>query len=992
MSPALFSLGRACCRHRRRVAVAWLVVSILLGALAGLVAKGTTEVYAVPGSESQQTLDDLTARFPELAGSSAQLVVVSAPGQRVDAAATKTAVAATADRLERLHGVSAVSDPFVARQGSTRAVSDDGRAALLSVQLEGDTHTVTDETKDGIRAEADQLADQLPGTGANVGGSAFGNAPPSLSWIEVVGLVLALVVLLVFFRSVRGAAAPLITAVAAAAVSVLLLMIATAFASITGTAPMLALMLGIAVGIDYSLFLLSRFVENLRLGVEGQEAAARATATAGSAVVFAGLTVITALLGLVIVGLPFLSAMGVSAAVAVAVAVAAAITIGPALMGALAGVIDPHRQRRSLLHRLPWRRGRGPAPRVGAGPRWADRWVCAVTRRPAFTLVLLTGLLVLVAVPAKDLRLALPDNGTAAVTSSERRAYDALATHFGPGENGPLLIVADLLTSTDPLGYMDDLAARVESVPGIERVALATPNRTADMGVVIAIPSTAPNDPATADLVQRLRDLAPQMGGTDGLRVRVAGQTAAQIDVSTRLADALVPFGLVVIGLSLVLLLVVFRSFVVPLTAALGFLLSVGAAFGVVTAVFEWGWFAGPLHVPRIGPVISFMPIILMGVLFGLAMDYQMFIVSRMHEMYAHDRDPVAAVRDGFTASAAVVAAAAVIMVGVFAAFVPEGDASLKPIALGLAVGVLVDAFLVRMILVPAALQLMGHAAWAMPAWVADRLPHLDVEGHGVAHQIAAEETIAAHPDRVVHARGLAVPGPRGTVFKGLDLDVWRGTLCVLAGAEGGGKTSALLALAGRLDISAGDLDVAGAVVPEQSSLVQRRVALAEFPAVNPLDDDLDLRGHVAERLAPRTMLPVARRRDVAAVLHRFDVLCEHAGLSPVGAGTLVRDLPRLHRAIFAVALAGIGHPALIVVDDLDRLPTAAEREGLLAVLGQVARDDTAVVAACHDAPDLAELGRWTGLPHDRLRLVELQPRALVGTAPSPATTSQKVT
>ena len=977
MSPALFALGRACYRHRGRVALTWLVVALLLGALAGLVGQGTSERYSVPGSESQQTLDDLHARFPELAGSSAQIVIVSPAGQQVSTPVTRQAVAGSAARLEKVSGVAGTSDPFATGAGAARAVSDDGRAALLTVQLDGDSHSVSAATKDAITAQAQRLRTELPGTTVEVGGSAFGSPPPQMSWIDGLGLVLALVVLLLFFRSLRGAAAPLITAVSAAIVSVLLLLVATAAVTLTGTAPMLALMLGIAVGIDYSLFLLSRFIENVRAGVDGEEAAARATATAGSAVVFAGLTVVTALAGLVIVGLPFLSAMGVSAAVAVAVAVAAAITLGPALMSTLTArlqrprAIGPVRRRWAARLRMSWLARERPVGPASHGPAWARRWVGAVTRWPALTVVLLTGLLVVSALPARDLRLALPDNGTAATSQSQRRAYDLIATHFGPGQNGPLLIVADLVTSTDPVGYMDDLRAAVEAVPGIDRVVLSTPNRSADTGVVVAIPTTAPGDPATARLVERLRGDAPSMGGTDGIRVRVAGQTAAQIDVSARLAAALVPFGLVVIGLSLVLLLIVFRSFVVPLTAALGFLLSVGAAFGAVTAVFEWGWFADALHVARVGPVISFMPIILMGVLFGLAMDYQMFIVSRMHEHYAMHRDPKAAVREGFTASAGVVAAAAVIMVGVFAAFVPEGDSSLKPIALGLAVGVFVDAFVVRMMLVPAVLQLLGRFAWAMPAGLARRLPHLDVEGHGVAHQIAAEETIARHPDRVVHARDVGVRGPRSQVFSGLDLDVRDRTLAVLVAPEGGGKTVALLALAGRLETDSGELDVAGAVVPEQSALVQRRVGLGEFPAVNGLDGDLSIRSHIAERLAPGTMLPWARGRDIRGVLVRYDQLLEVAGVDPVDPGTFVRDLSRLQRMVLAIVLAEVGYPALVVVDDTDLLPSHAERAGLWAVLGEVARS-CAVVAACHEAPDPLELARDTGLPPDRLQIVTL--------------------
>ncbi|MDO5711193.1 MAG: MMPL family transporter, partial [Micrococcales bacterium] len=983
-----------------------------------------------------------------VAGAGGQIVVVVPAGQRVDSGAARADVLSTVERLQGVPGIAAVTNPF--SKDVSGVVSADHRAAIVSLQFDGEVHEIAASTKDAVRAQAQAMRER--GLTAEVGGSAFGNAAPTLSWIEALGLVLALGVLLVFFRSVRAAGAPLIIAVLAAATTGLALIVATAVIALTGTAPMLALMLCTAVGIDYSLFLLSRYVENLGDGIEGSEAAARATATAGSAVVFAGFTVVTALSGLVIVGLPFLSAMGIAAAIGVTIAVAAAVTLGPALMSYLQTVLDPRNHRRHegrpgwaarvLARLLPIRHGDHEAPTAtsghGRGRGWQSSWIEAVTRRPSLTVLLVTGALLATAVPAKDLRLALPDNGTAATSQSERRAYDLVAQFFGPGENAPLLIVADIVHTTDPVGVMNDLRTQIEATPGVLRVTLATPNRKADTGVVVAIPTTAAGDPATADLVQRLRDRAPQMGAKYDVTLRVAGQTAAQIDVSQRLQSALVPFGVVVIGLSLLLLLVVFRSLVVPLTAAIGFLLSVGAAFGIVAAVFEWGWLAGPLHVARIGPVISFMPVILMGVLFGLAMDYQMFIVSRMHEHFSHHRDASAAVRQGFVTSAGVVAAAAVIMVGVFAAFVPEGDASLKPIALGLAAGVFVDAFIVRMMLIPAVLQLFGHSAWALPGWLSRRLPHLDVEGHGVAHQIAAEETMAAHPDRVVHARELRVSGPRGEVFTDLSLDLRAGTLCALTGDEGGGKTAALLALAGRLGPSGGELDVAGAVIPEQSGIVQRRVGLGEFPAVNPLDGDLSVRQHIAERLAPRTLLPWARRGDVDAVIAHLDEACDIAAramaveqdagsvaagpvLDPAAAtavsaqttqagetadldasrepatpprqvrraepvfvdpATNVQDLSRLQRHILAIVLAGIGRPALIVVDDVDQLRTRQERVAVWAVLGWIARtgEHTAAVATCRDIPNPDDLSRWSGLPLDRVQVVALQ-----SVAPVPA-------
>lgn len=1053
MSSALFDLGRTCYERRRIVVAVWLLVLALLGAGAGLFGKGTSENYSVPGSESQQTLDDLQGRFPEVAGTSAQIVAVAPQGSRVTDAGPRARIEDTVARLKGLDGVSAVTDPL--SSDVSGAVSDDKLAAVISIQLDGSSQDVPAATTDGIVEDAARLRSQ--GFVAEAGGSAFGTQAPTMSWVEGLGLVLAALVLFLFFRSVRAAAAPIVAALATAATTGALLIASTAVIDLPGTAPLLALMLGIAVGIDYALFLLSRYRENLRGGVDGPEAAARATATAGSAVVFAGLTVITALLGLTIVGLPFLSAMGVSAAVGVAIAVAASLTLSPALMGFLGRRILgrrwglPRRRAAAGRHEEPSDAARSddarpaaahddagsadaetggstavrrdaaeahdsvtdgtePAEADGAEPRdaaasapakkprshvahprlgWADRWVRVVTRWPLVTVLLVTALLAIVAVPAKDLRLALPDNGTQPTTSSARQAYDLVDRYFGPGENGPLLVVADIVSSDDPVGVMNGLKTEIEKVPGVARVTLSTPNAKADTGVVVVVPTTGPSDPATSDLVQRLRDAAPALGKPYDVTLRVTGQTAIQIDVSDRLSRALLPFGLVVMGLSLLLLLVVFRSFVVPLTATLGFLLSTVAAFGVITAVFEWGWLGDQLGVARVGPVISFMPIILMGVLFGLAMDYQMFIVSRMHEHYVHHRDPRQAVLSGFASSAGVVASAAVIMVGVFAAFVPHGDASLKPIALGLAVGVFVDAFIVRMVFVPAALLLFGHAAWRLPEKLRAKLPHLDIEGEGVARQIAAEGVIAAHPDRIVHVRDLGIHGPRGVVVENFDLDVQAGTLCVLEAPEGGGKTSVLLALAGRMAFATGSADVAGYVLPDQARRVRRTFSLAEIPGVNGLDAELDVAQHISERFAAQSGLPWARRRQVQAELERFDEACAVAAAAlgqpdpgRIDPHTTVADLTRVQRATLGVLLATIGSPRLVGVDDVDALRDHDET-GLWAVIGWLIRahPDLTVIATSQASLDADELARLTGLPH-----TAVQPTVMVDTTPAKVT------
>ena len=388
-------------------------------------------------------------------------------------------------------------------------------------------------------------------------------------------------------------------------------------------------------------------------------------------------------------------------------------------------------------------------------------------------------------------------------------------------------MTADIIRTTDPVGVMEKLGRDLEQYDGVDAVALSTPNRTADLGMVQIVPTKAQTDPATADLVREIRS---DSGGLekkyDITDLRVTGQTAVTIDVSDRLYGALLPFGLVVVGLSLLLLMVVFRSIAVPIKATLGYLLSVGASFGAVTAVFEWGWLSGPLNVPQTGPVISFMPIILMGVLFGLAMDYEVFLVSRMREEFVHSGNARQAVLSGFTGSARVVTAAAIIMISVFAAFVPHGDASVQPIALGLAVGVFVDAFLVRMTLVPAVLALLGTWAWWLPEWLDRRLPSLDVEGSGIEKHVEHDEWVAEHGRPVVRAESMALLADRQVLVEGVDLVVWPGDLLAVQDRDPVRRRAFLAALSGRLDHGDGRLVVLDRVLPAEAAAVRRRVAL----------------------------------------------------------------------------------------------------------------------------------------------------------------------
>lgn len=629
------------------------------------------------------------------------MVVVLPQGARADVPAVRSAVEAAVRDIERLDQVALVTSPYA--ENVKNAVSAGGRAAIIAVPLDVPQAETTPATKQRLQDIGAGLERRI-GAGAtvHVGGDAFSNAVPKLSPTEGIGLVIAFLVLFLVFRSLVAAAMPMVTAVFGVAVAVALIFAATVLTPISSTAPMLAVMLGLAVGIDYALFILSRHRDQLGEGLEVEESIARATATAGSAVVFAGITVVIALLGLAVAGIPFLTTMGVAAAFSVCVAVAVAVTATPALLAVAGERLRPRpRRRRPGRERVPLSR----------------RWVRLATRSPIVTIVVVVAALGLCALPAADLRLALPNSGTEAPGTPARDTFDAIARHFGPGYNAPLVVSVDVLDTTDPVGVTDKIAAEIERLDGVAAVPVATPNRKGDTAIIQVVPDSPGDSPQTEALVQRLRDRAEHFRRTYGVATAVTGFTAVGIDVSARLAGALLPFGAVVVGLSLVLLAMVFRSIAVPVKAALGYLLSVGAAFGATSFVFQQGHLAQALGVQHTGSVISFLPIILMGVLFGLAMDYEVFLLSRMREEYVHHRDPHRAIESGFVSASTVVVAAAVIMFAVFAAFVPEGSATIKPIAFSLAVGVFVDAFIVRMTLVPAVLALLGHRAW----WLARR-------------------------------------------------------------------------------------------------------------------------------------------------------------------------------------------------------------------------------------------------------------------------------
>ncbi|MGP4019030.1 MMPL family transporter [Saccharopolyspora sp. 5N708] len=836
MSSFLYSVGRRAFAARKTVLAIWLLVLAVAGGAAGLLNKGLDNSVSIPGTEAQAALDRLAVTFPQTSGASAQIIAVVPTGVRDPA--VRTAVDRAVDELNGMSEVVSVISPYEANLGG--AISEDGQAGIIAAQLEGEATEIGQPTKERIGEISRELQDRLPdGAQASYGGPLFAQEIPGLSLIEALGLVIAIVVLMITLGSFLAAGMPLINALIGVGISTALVFLATVLAPITATTPLLGLMLGLAVGIDYALFIVARYQQELAHEMSPWEAAARATATAGSAVIFAGLTVMIALAGLSVAGIPFLTTMGVAGAIGVGIAVLVSVTLMPALLGFARDRIRP---------RQPRKRAKQPI-----GARFFSGWVRVLTRFPLVTVLVVIAALGVAAAPAAGLRLALPDSGALPPEKPARLTYDLISEHFPKGFNGPLIITGNIVTSTDPLGLMNDLKSEIEQLPGVADVPLATPNPTADTGIVQVIPEGAPDSEQTKQLVDEIRALHGHFLRTYGVDISVTGFTAVGIDVSDKLGAALLPFAVVVVGLSLILLMMVFRSVAVPIKATLGYLLSIGASLGIVTLVFQHGWLADWFGVTRTGPVISFMPIVLMGVLFGLAMDYEVFLVSRIREEFVRTRDARAAITTGFVSSAKVVTAAAVIMFAVFIAFVPEGDANLKPIALGLAVGVFVDAFIVRMTLVPAVLALLGDRAWWIPRKLDRALPSFDVEGEHLRAELELADWPRPGSDEAIACEGLrlADPATGEPIYQDVGFLMPRRGVHVVRGPHESAISALLLTLSGRLKPDAGKLKVLAYVLPARGSSVRSRVAyvdvgeggvksvrqaLAEHPAVLVLD------------------------------------------------------------------------------------------------------------------------------------------------------------
>ena len=707
MSSYLYRLGHWAFRRRWIVLGFWIAMLIGVGALSQAVKGEESEKFEVPGTESERALDLLNEKFPGTGGATARMVFAAPEGRTLADPRYQEVAEQTVRKAQKVPQTVTTGEQFAA----SVTVSRDERVAFADLSFEVPVEELEDSTKDALERVAEPARDA--GLQVEFSGGVISTASEESTSTETIGVIVAFFVLLISFRSLLTAAMPLLTALIGVGIGISAITAMTDVVEINSTAPTVALMLGLAVGIDYALFIVSRHRQQLDDGMDPAESAGRATGTAGGAVVFAGLTVIVALVGLIVVGIPFLSVMGLAAAGTVAIAVLIALTLLPALLG-FAG------------HRVAGRRRQ--AGDGGMGLRWAR----LVTGRPLVAIVGVIVLLGAASLPALDLILALPDDGTKPEDTTERRSYDLLSEAFGPGHTGPLTVVIDSTDETAPETPKQIAARAAEGLQDFPNVADASPpypNETGEVSIITVTPETSPASQATKDLVSELRDRAGEIRDQYGINGLVTGNTAINIDTSDKLNSALPVFLVMVVGLAVLLLTLVFRSIPVPIKAVVGFLLTIAAALGAVVWIFQQGHLGDLFAVESASPIVSFLPVLMIAILFGLAMDYEVFLVSRMREDYVHTGLAVESTVTGFQASARVVTAAALIMTSVFAGFILSDDVVIKSIGFALAFGVLADAFLVRMTLVPAVLALLGRRAWWLPGWMGRAMPNLDIEG-----------------------------------------------------------------------------------------------------------------------------------------------------------------------------------------------------------------------------------------------------------------------
>jgi RND superfamily putative drug exporter len=727
------ALARWCVQRRLLSVLLWLLA--FSGIAAGAAVAGTTysNDYQVPGTESGRAAELLHEGFPQLGGDSDTVVWHTSGGVR--AADVEQTMTRTLDRIENLPGVASVTSPYDG-PGAGR-ISADGRTAYASV-------TFDDQAEDIGKGEAQAVVDtaksaETDGLQVELGGSAVALTESSGGHLaEIVGVIVAAVVLFLAFGSLAASLLPIATALVGVGTAYAGIVLLGHAMTVADFAPMLGMLIGLGVGIDYALFIVTRHRRGLKRGLSVTEAATNAVATTGRAVVFAGATVCIALLGMLILRLSFLNGVAVAASLTVVLTVAASVTLLPALLSLIGMRALSRRERRRLAEH-------GPEPEVPTG--FAARWSAFVERHPKVLGAVALVVMAVLALPTFSLHLGTSDQGNGPKTATTRQAYDLLADGFGPGVNGPLTLVTKVDGAGDKLA-LDNLDGTLRATDGVAAVTPVTFDSGGHTAYLTVVPESSPQSQQTSDLVDRLRgEVLPRAEAGTSLDVQVGGMTAGYDDFADVIVSKLPVFVGVVIGLGCLLLLLAFRSVGIPLKAAAMNVAAVASAFGVVVAIFQWGWGSELLGLGSAGPIEPFLPVIMVSVLFGLSMDYQVFLVSRMYEEWLETGDNRRAVRVGLAETSRVINSAAVIMISVFLAFVLSGDRVIAMFGIALAAAVALDAFVLRTLLVPALMHLLGGANWWLPRWLDKRMPRISIEP---PESRAAHERLAAATDAEV--------------------------------------------------------------------------------------------------------------------------------------------------------------------------------------------------------------------------------------------------
>ncbi len=719
MSGFLDRLGRRAVRHHRWFISVWALAAVGILVLAGALDGQFSDNFRIPRSQSQQALDLLERDFPRAAGDSALVVFESPAG--ITSSSVEPGVSAAVAALQKLPHVTTVTDPYGPLGSAT--ISKNGDIAVVTVQFDTKAQNLPKHLFDQFEAATAPAV--KAGVKVAYGGAVIDyidQAPQGNA--DLIGLLAAVVILLFAFGSLVAMGLPILTAVFGLVVGISVVHVIASFTEIGTVAPVLATMIGLGVGIDYSLFIVTRYRENLAAGLDVEAAVGRSVATAGSAVLFAGTTVVIAICGLVLSGIPYVARLGYMSGIVVAVMMLAALTLLPAVIGLVGHSIDRWKVP-SLVHHpdRAVREGRDPEPK---GTVW-ERWATLVARHAWPFAIFAVAVLLAIAWPVLSMRLGESDDGNLPTSTTQRQAYDLVAQGFGPGTNGPLLVVVQLPSPGDD-AVLASVTSALQKTPGIKAVLPAQVSPNGAVAQIGVLPTTAPDSAQTADLVGTLRgSVLPTAVGTTGAHAYVGGVTAAFIDIGDRVSSRLPYFIGAVVLLSFILLMLVFHSVLVPLTAAVMNLLSVAAAYGATVAVFQWGWAKGLVGLESTVPIVPFVPMMMFAVLFGLSMDYQVFLLTRVREEYIRTGDTRQGVVLGLARTARVITSAALIMIFVFGAFVLNPTPEVKMFGLGLAFAVLVDATIVRMLLVPSIMEILGDANWWFPKWLGF-LPRLDID------------------------------------------------------------------------------------------------------------------------------------------------------------------------------------------------------------------------------------------------------------------------